>query len=193
VRVCYYSSAPVEKEVALVAHTAGRSKPGEVVLPPAEPLYRMEEAVKRTGLTPRAIRYYEELGLLRPSGRTSGGFRLFTEADLAQLRRINELQTLLGFSLAEIKQLLDVEAMRAEVKDAYARTTDAAAREALLDRAIGLVESQVRIIDERMRRLGRLREEYEERLAKLRALRAAPDLPCGTAPPPGPASERSRA
>ncbi len=176
-----------------MAHTAGWSKPGEVVLPPAEPLYRMEEAVKRTGLTPRAIRYYEELGLLRPSGRTSGGFRLFTEADLAQLRRINELQTLLGFSLAEIKQLLDVEAMRAEVKDAYARTTDAAAREALLDRAIGLVESQVRIIDERMRRLGRLREEYEERLAKLRALRAAPDLPCGTAPPPGPASERSRA
>lgn len=176
-----------------MAQTAGPSKSGEVVLPPTEPLYRMEEAVKRTGLTPRAIRYYEELGLLRPSGRTSGGFRLFTEADIAQLRRINELQTLLGFSLAEIKQLLDVEAMRAEVKDAYARTTDVAAREALLDRAISLVESQVRIIDERMRRLGKLRDEYQERLAKLRALRAAPEAPCGDAPPPGPAGEHSHA
>src|SRR5215467_15387399 len=75
---------------------------------------RMEEVVKRTGLTPRAIRYYEELGLLRPSGRTAGGFRLFTEDDIAQLLRINELQTLLGFSLAEIKQTLRVDAMRAE-------------------------------------------------------------------------------
>lgn len=145
----------------------------------AKPLYRMEEAARRTGLTPRAIRYYEEVGLLRPSGRTSGGFRLFTDSDLAQLRRINELQTLLGFSLAEIKQLLQVEAMRAEVKDAYVKTTDAAARRALLDRAIALVESQVRIIDERMARLGSLREEYLERLEKLRALRASPGAPCG--------------
>ncbi|TMI84946.1 MAG: MerR family DNA-binding transcriptional regulator, partial [Bacillati bacterium ANGP1] len=44
--------------------------------------HRMEEVVRRTGLTPRAIRYYEELGLVRPSGRTAGGFRLFTEADI---------------------------------------------------------------------------------------------------------------
>ena len=79
----------------------------------------MEEVVKRTELTPRAIRYYEELGLLHLSGRTAGGFRLFTEADIAQLLRINELQTLLGFSLAEIKQTLQVDARRAEVREAY--------------------------------------------------------------------------
>jgi MerR family transcriptional regulator, repressor of the yfmOP operon len=134
--------------------------------------YRMEEVAKRTGLTPRAIRYYEELGLLQPSGRTAGGFRLFTEADIAQLLRINELQTLLGFSLAEIKQTLRVDAMRAEVREAYHGTTDPAVRRELLDQAYGFIQSQIRIIDERMERLIKLRAEHRERLNRVETRRA---------------------
>src|SRR5437016_1999275 len=134
--------------------------------------HRMEEVVRRTGLTPRAIRYYEELGLVRPCERTAGGFRLFTDADIAQLLRINELQTLLGFSLAEIKQTLRVDAMRAEVREAYFGTTDPAVRQELLDQALGLVQSQIRIIDERMERLARLREEQLERLSRVRGRQA---------------------
>ena len=141
----------------------GESSPG------APTQYRMEEVVKRTGLTPRAIRYYEELGLLRPSGRTAGGFRLFTEDDIAQLLRINELQTLLGFSLAEIKQTLHVDAMRAEVREAYFGTTDPAVRGALLNQAADLIQSQIRIIDERTARLLKLREEQVERLNRVQA------------------------
>src|SRR5205807_7396018 len=140
--------------------------------PGATSQHRMEEVVRRTGLTPRAIRYYEELGLVRPCGRTAGGFRLFTEADITQLLRINELQTLLGFSLAEIKQTLLVDAMRAEVREAYFGTTDPAVRQELLDQALGLVQSQIRIIDERMERLARLREEQVERLNRVHARRA---------------------
>jgi MerR family transcriptional regulator, repressor of the yfmOP operon len=136
---------------------------------PAATQYRMEEVVKRTGLTPRAIRYYEELGLLLPSGRTAGGFRLFTEDDIALLLRINELQTLLGFSLAEIKQTLRVDAMRAEVREAYHGTTDPAVRGVLLNQASDLIQSQIRIIDERMARLTKLREEQVERLTRVRA------------------------
>jgi MerR family transcriptional regulator, repressor of the yfmOP operon len=135
----------------------------------AAPHWRMEEVVKRTGLTPRAIRYYEELGLLRPSGRTAGGFRLFTEDDIAQLLRINELQTLLGFSLAEIKQTLRVDAMRAEVREAYLGTTDPALRSGLLNQAADLIESQIRIIDERTARLMKLREEQVGRLNRVQA------------------------
>jgi DNA-binding transcriptional MerR regulator len=136
------------------------------------PQHRMEEVAKRTGLTPRAIRYYEELGLLRPSGRTAGGFRLFTEADIVQLLRINELQTLLGFSLAEIKQTLQVDAMRAEVREAYHGATDPAVRKDLLDQAVGFIESQIRIIDERMGRLEKLRGEHVERLTRVKTRQA---------------------
>jgi MerR family transcriptional regulator, repressor of the yfmOP operon len=131
--------------------------------------FRMEEVVRRTGLTPRAIRYYEELGLVHPSGRTTGGFRLFTESDIASLLRVNELQTLLGFSLAEVKQTLHVDAIRAEVREAYFGTNDPAARRELLDQASGLIQSQIRIIDERMARLAKLRDEQQERLDRIRA------------------------
>ena len=138
----------------------------------AETLYRMDDVVKRTGLTPRAIRYYEEVGLLTAQSRTAGGFRLFTEADVAALQRIKELQTLLGFSLAEIKESLHVDTARAELRQAYAQATDAKTRLGLLDQGETLVQSQIGLIDERVGRLMQLRTEYAERLARLRVLRA---------------------
>ena len=131
----------------------------------------MEEVVRRTGLTPRAIRYYEEMGLLSPPGRTAGGFRLFTEAEIALLSRIKELQTLLGFSLAEIKETLHVDAVRAELRQAYQQATDPATRLVLLDQAVALAQSQVRVIDERMARLAKLNDELQERLGRLHVLR----------------------
>lgn len=137
----------------------------------AGPLYRMEDMVKRTGLTPRAIRYYEEVGLLTAASRTAGGFRLFTEAGVALLQRIKELQTLLGFSLAEIKETLRIDAVRAEIRQAYAQATDAHTRLDLLDRAEPVLQSQIALIDERVGRLTQLRTEYAERLARLRTLR----------------------
>ncbi|HET7264273.1 MAG TPA: MerR family transcriptional regulator [bacterium] len=131
----------------------------------------MEDVVKRTGLTPRAIRYYEEVGLLTAASRTAGGFRLFTEADVALLQRIKELQTLLGFSLAEIKETLRIDAVRAEIRRAYEQATDAQTRLGLLERAEPVVQSQISLIDERVGRLMQLRNEYAERLARLRTLR----------------------
>lgn len=128
---------------------------------------KMEDVVRRTGLTPRAIRYYEEMGLLSPLGRTAGGFRLFTEAEIARLVRIKELQSLLGFSLAEIKETLHVEAARAELRQAYQQTTDPATRGEIVDQGITLVQSQIRTIEERMARLAKLREEYRELLGRL--------------------------
>ncbi|HLN13582.1 MAG TPA: MerR family transcriptional regulator [bacterium] len=133
--------------------------------------YRMEEVVRRTSLTPRAIRYYEEVGLLSPSGRTAGGFRLFTEAEIALLLRIKELQTLLGISLAEIKETLHADAVRAEIREAYQQATDPATRLGLLDQAMALAQSQMRIVDERTARLAKLHKELQERLVRLRGIR----------------------
>jgi DNA-binding transcriptional MerR regulator len=142
----------------------------------------MEDVVRRSGLTPRAIRYYEELGLLTCAGRTTGGFRLFTEADVARLERIKELQSLLGFSLAEIKDILHFEVARAELKEAFAQRTDPDARLAVIDRAFSLIHSQIHMIEERVARLTRLREEYRERLARLRAVRQDLIGQCSAAP-----------
>jgi len=133
--------------------------------------YRMEEVVRRTGLTPRAIRYYEEMGLLSPSGRTAGGFRLFTEAEIALLLRIKELQTLLGISLAEIKETLHADAVREEIRQAYQQAKDPATRLELIDQAVALAQSQMRVVNERTARLAKLHEELQARLGRLRTVR----------------------
>jgi len=65
------------------------------------------EVAEQTGLSLRTIRYYEEVGLVSPSSRTAGGFRLYTETDVARLRLVRRMKPL-EFSLDEMKDLLQV-------------------------------------------------------------------------------------
>lgn len=69
-------------------------------------LLKMGEITQSTGVSDQAVRYYERKGLIRASGRTSGGFRLFTPATISRIHLIKEAQEL-GFSLEEIRVLLD--------------------------------------------------------------------------------------
>lgn len=66
----------------------------------------MGELAKQTGLSVRTLHYYEEIGLLRPSGRTEAGHRIYDETDLSRLQRILSLRQL-KFSLEEIQSCLD--------------------------------------------------------------------------------------
>ena len=65
------------------------------------------EVAEQTSLSLRTIRYYEEMGLVTPTARTSGGFRLYTESDVARLRLVRRMKPL-EFSLEEMRQVLDV-------------------------------------------------------------------------------------
>ncbi|POX41911.1 MerR family transcriptional regulator [Streptomyces sp. Ru73] len=64
------------------------------------------EVAARTELSLRTIRHYEETGLVIPSARSQGGFRLYTEADVARLMVIRRMKPL-GFSLDEMRALLE--------------------------------------------------------------------------------------
>ncbi|MBB3095833.1 DNA-binding transcriptional MerR regulator [Actinoplanes campanulatus] len=66
---------------------------------------RIGEAAERVGLSIRTLRHYEEAGLVRPSARSEGGFRLYTEPDLDRLRVIKRMKPL-GFTLDEMRDLL---------------------------------------------------------------------------------------
>ena len=65
------------------------------------------ELAEKTGLSLRTIRHYDEIGLLKASGRSEGGFRLYTEQDHSRLIVIRRMKPL-GFSLDEMMALLKV-------------------------------------------------------------------------------------
>ncbi|MFE3456721.1 MerR family transcriptional regulator [Nocardiopsis aegyptia] len=63
------------------------------------------EVAERTGLSLRTIRYYGEVGLVEPSARSRGGFRLYTDTDVDRLNLIKRMKPL-EFSLEETRELL---------------------------------------------------------------------------------------
>ncbi len=68
-------------------------------------LHRIGEVADHLGLSLRTVRYYEEAGLVRPSRRTDGGFRLYGDEEISRLALIKQMKPL-GFSVQEMRQLL---------------------------------------------------------------------------------------
>jgi MerR family transcriptional regulator, repressor of the yfmOP operon len=120
-------------------------------------LFTIEQVAARTGLTKRTLRYYEEVGLLPPTGRTEGNYRQYSEEDIQRLERIKELRDLLGFSLADIRKLLDAEDERGQIKVAYQHETEALAKIGQLDRANELIRRQLDLIEQKMEGLEQMR------------------------------------
>lgn len=69
-------------------------------------MYKVTEFAEKAGVTIRTLHHYDRLGLLKPSGRTEAGYRLYTERDFARLQQIITLK-FVGLPLSEIKALLD--------------------------------------------------------------------------------------
>ncbi len=74
-------------------------------------LLQIGDVASQTGLSADTIRFYERERLLNPAARSSGGFRLFTKSDVADLAFIRNAQEL-GFSLQEIRELLSLKNTR---------------------------------------------------------------------------------
>ncbi|WP_440602946.1 MerR family transcriptional regulator [Bacillus sp. GB_SG_008] len=68
----------------------------------------IQQLTKETGVTVRTLRYYDQIGLLEPSGKTEGGHRLYSECDVLKLQQILFLKEM-GFPLKEITNMLEKE------------------------------------------------------------------------------------
>lgn len=152
--------------------------------PEAAPrLLRIQEVAAETGLTPRSIRYYEEMGLLAPAARSEGAYRLYDEDDLERLRFIAGLRNDAGFSLAEIGQLLEDEQARERNRSRFRQGDPAEQRAALVD-ALARIDRQLATLERKRQRLDAMLRDAAARRVHLRSHLA--DLDAGREPGHGP-------
>ncbi len=139
--------------------------PGTILDPQ---LLRIGEVAKRTGVTTRTLRYWEEQGVLRPVEHRSSGERLYSDAEVDRITHIRELQDLLGFTLAEIRVALDTEDAIDKLRSAYRSGASPTRRRALLGDAIAANEQLLERVDDRLERVRAFRQSAAEKADRLR-------------------------
>jgi DNA-binding transcriptional MerR regulator len=121
---------------------------------------RIGEVAERTGLTPRTIRYYEEIGLLPgPPERRKGEHRAYDDHDVERLSELKRLRELLNISLDELKQLVEAEEARAAIRERFHASDSDAERVRLLDASLPHVETQLALVRHRLEELSKLESE----------------------------------
>jgi DNA-binding transcriptional MerR regulator len=118
-----------------------------------EARFRIGEIAEAAGVSTRTLRYYEELGLVSPSGHSPGGARRYSDADLARVLRIRELQHLVGFNLDEIQTIVAAEARLDELRTEY--------------RAAGAPQRERELIAEAIEINNQLRDDMQSKLSRL--------------------------
>ena len=126
-----------------------------------ESVMQIGEVASRTDLSLRSLRHWEDVGLLQPSGRSDGGFRLYTEADVDKILVIRRMKPL-AFSLDEMKAVMaDIETLAGPevdpaVEDAarerlHATRLDASERREKLVRQLAMADEFIDLIGARLR------------------------------------------
>ncbi|MHB8295313.1 MAG: MerR family transcriptional regulator [Acidimicrobiales bacterium] len=96
-------------------------------------------------MSERTLRYYEEVGLLLPAAHSPGGMRLYAEPALARVRRIRELQSLMGFNLEEIHAVMSAEDHLDELRGEFQGSDAERKRELLLDASATVEELRAKV------------------------------------------------
>jgi len=103
---------------------------------------RIGELARATGFSDKTLRFYDEIGLLRPSGRTPAGYRLYDGASAERLRFVRQAQAL-GLKLDDIRTILEI----------------ADAGRVPCEHVLAVVDRELARVDDQMRRLRSLRRD----------------------------------
>jgi DNA-binding transcriptional MerR regulator len=127
-------------------------------------------AARSLGVSPRTLRYYEERGLIPPAERSPGGNRRYGDEAIARVERIRELQSVMGFDLDAITEILTAEDDLARLRAEWQSGQSPAREEEILREATEInrrLQGQVR---ERMRLLADFLGELESKARRYRKL-----------------------
>lgn len=120
---------------------------------------KIDDVAKETGLTKRSIRYYEEIGLMKSPERSEGGIRLYTEEDVEQLKNIILAKKVLGFSLQEIQEFLQIHDQVIKHRSNASSSMDDSLRQAELTHMAEAVNKQLELVDYKIAEMKKVREE----------------------------------
>ena len=135
-------------------------------------MIRIGEVAERGGVTPRTIRYYEEIGLLPGGERAKGAHRLYDDADVERLEELTRLRNLLNLSLEELKELVAAEEARAALRRRLDATDSDEERVEIIGEALPHIDRQLELVRRKKSELERLENELlEKRKRGLRRLR----------------------
>ena len=135
-------------------------------------MIRIGEVAERVGVTPRTIRYYEEIGLLPGGSRSKGTHRLYDDNDVERLAELTRLRDLLNLSLDELKELVEAEEMRAVLRRRLHETDSDEERVEIIETALPYIDRQLDLVRRQKSELEKLESELlEKRKRGLRRLR----------------------
>jgi len=126
--------------------------------------YKIEEVAIKTGLTKKALRYYEDLKLIIPK-RTDASYRLYSEEDIEDIIRIKDLRERLGFCLKDVKVIIELgndvkRIFKEDLKD-----------DDMIDKSINQIKRQITLLEEKELSLINSKEKFKVALKKLEELR----------------------
>jgi DNA-binding transcriptional MerR regulator len=122
--------------------------------------FKIDEIAAKTGITKRALRYYEEINLIIPE-RADSGYRIYSDEDLEKINKIKELKESLGFTLKDIKYILDLEKNVKEV------LTGNVSEVSMVDNAIVMMENLIQLIKRKEETIKNTEVKCNEILQKL--------------------------
>ena len=136
------------------------------------PELRIGEVAKLAGTTPRTIRYYEEIGLLPGSrDRPARSHRTYAEADVERLTELLRLKDLLGLSLEELRELVEAEGARAELRREWrGGVEDPARRREILEQSLAYTARQLDLVRRRRDEIKKLEDELVTRRKRAKTL-----------------------
>ncbi len=134
--------------------------------------YQIGEVAERTGVTQRTLRFYEEKGLLDPPERMEGGFRLYSDEDINRVTYIRRLQELLGFTLSEIKEMVDAEEELQQIAATRRPDLELAERVERVSTVIAALSRQLEVVDHKVTHLSTMKEELSAKMVRMQARRA---------------------
>lgn len=124
-----------------------------------ESYLKIDDVAQQTGLSKRTLRYYEEIGIIPPAERSSGGARLYSPSIVKRLNDIVVAKDVLGLTLQELQEFLSLRELLDNQRAEYRTLTDDSIKQEKLQQMIDIVDNQLNMIEQKKKHMQQVEQE----------------------------------